>query len=147
MARNMAEKQELAKHYYVKERMLQKEVADKVGVRAATISKWVKDGRWDKLRQSMLTTRSEQLSILYQQLEELNSHIMGKAEGSRFADAKQADVLSKITTAIERLERESSLGDVVEVFMKFNDFVRKNAYESLQGIVELEDAFIKAQLN
>jgi transcriptional regulator with XRE-family HTH domain len=123
---NNAEKKDWAQHLYVKEHLSQKEIAKRVGVREATISGWVNKYDWAKLRQSILATKSTELANLYAQLAALNDHIKGREEGQRYAMAKEADTLSKITSSIRSLETETSISEIVDVFMKFNEFVRQS---------------------
>ena len=54
-----------------------KEIAarDGVKVRPNTLSKWIKDGKWEKLRKSLLVTRQKMVSDLYDQLDLLNTNI------------------------------------------------------------------------
>lgn len=143
---NNAEKKDWAQHLYIKEHLSQKEIATRVNVRPATVSGWVNKYDWDKLRQSILATKSTELANLYAQLAELNDHIKKRPEGERFAGAKEADTLSKITSAIRSLETETSISEIVDVFMKFNHFVRSVKFSAITDLVELQDAFIRSKL-
>lgn len=142
----IAQKKEWAMHLFVKEQLTQKEIAARVDVREATVSSWVAKGGWRRMQQSVLATRATELANLYAQLAELNAAIRLRPEGERFANAKEADTLSKITSAIRSLETDTSIADIVDVFMKFNEYVRKVKFEAITDLVELEDAFIKSKL-
>jgi uncharacterized protein YjcR len=89
------QKKEWAKLLFIRENLSQKEIAEKVGISTVTINKWAQADGWTKLKQSMLTTRETQLSRLYMQLDELNTMIMSREAGSRFADSKEADEFNK----------------------------------------------------
>ncbi|WP_262908919.1 terminase gpP N-terminus-related DNA-binding protein [Leeuwenhoekiella parthenopeia] len=56
-------------------KLTDKEIAERVGVRPNTVGNWIKKYGWEKLRKSLLTTRQEQLIGFYDQLEALNNHI------------------------------------------------------------------------
>ena len=52
-----------------------KEIAERVGVRPNTVSNWIKKGKWAKLRQSLMVTRQQMITDLYEQLDLLNTNI------------------------------------------------------------------------
>ena len=134
---------DFSKLLYIRERLTQKEVATRAGVSEQTMSKWVNDGGWERLRRSLLVTKSEQIGRLYEQIENLTQSIQ---DGTGVADTKQADILTKLTAAIKNLETEVSIGERVEVGMEFCDFVRQNAPEKSGEVVSLFDSFIKSML-
>lgn len=143
---NNAEKKDWAQHLYVKEHLSQKEIAARVNVRPATISSWVNKYDWDKLRQSILATKSTELANLYAQLAALNDNIRSRDEGKRYAMGNEADTLSKITSAIRSLETETSISEIVDVFMKFNEYVRRVNFAAITDLVDLQDSFIRSKL-
>jgi DNA-binding XRE family transcriptional regulator len=139
----LKQKREWAQLLYTREGMLQKEIAEKVGVSAQTITKWVAKYKWEKLKQSMLITREEQLRRLYMQLDELNTFIMNRDEGQRFANSKEADSISKLAVAIRTLESEANIADVVEVFKRFLNWMRSISPQKAQEIGAITDDFIR----
>jgi transcriptional regulator with XRE-family HTH domain len=137
------QKKEWARLLYTRENLTQKEIAAKTGVSAVTVNKWVKTEEWDKLRQSMLITRETQLSRLYMQLDELNASIMEREPGKRFADYKEADVISKHTKSIKEMETDASIADIVEVGKRLLNWLRPlNPDKALETAHTLDD-FIK----
>lgn len=138
------QKKEFAKLLYVRERLTQKEVAERTGVSEPTMSKWVREGSWERLRRSLLVTKQEQIARLYDQLEALNDEI-GKRD-LKVPNNKEADVISKLTAAVRSLETEVSIGEVVEVGMEFCDYVRQHAPEKIGDVVALFDGFIKTTI-
>lgn len=143
MALKSKEKKEWAAYLITKEGLTQKEAAGKVGVSVQTMNRWHKEGNWDQLRQSMLVTRQEQLSRLYMQLDELNTSIMSREPGQRFAGSKEADTLSKLTGAIKTLESDASIADVVEVSKRFLNWIRRFSAEKAVEVAALFDEFIR----
>lgn len=142
----LQQKREWAQLLYTRENKLQKEIAEKVGVSAQTINKWVQKYNWDKLKQSMLITREEQLRRLYMQLDELNTFIMGREEGQRFANSKEADAISKLAVAIRTLESEANIADIVEVSKRFLNWLRAISPEKAREIAAISDDFIREML-
>jgi transcriptional regulator with XRE-family HTH domain len=139
------QKKEWAKSEFLRGDLSQKEIAEKVGVSTVTMNKWVNDpeDNWDRLRKSMLITREAQLTRLYMQLDELNSSIMSKPQGKRFADSKEADTISKLAGAIKTLETEASISDVVEVSKRFLNWLRKLAPHKAKEVAAMFNDFIK----
>jgi len=122
--------------------MTQKEISERSGVSQKTISKWVNDENWDDLRTSLLTTREQQLANLYMQLRKLNEAILDR-EDQQYATSKEADVLIKLTSAIDKLEQDLSISDIVNVSKKFLDWVRHADLAKAKEMSNLFDAFIK----
>lgn len=143
---SIKQKQDWAQQLYCEGNATQKAIAFKVGISEKTMSNWVEKFNWEKLRKSLLISKQEQLSNLYEQLSEINNHIKRKPEGERFADSKQADILSKITASIEQLEEETNLTDVFEVGKQFVNFLQGVDFAKSQEVVDLYDLFIKHKL-
>lgn len=139
----LKQKREWAELLFTREGMLQKEIAVKVNVSPQTITKWVHKYKWEKLKQSMLITREEQLRRLYMQLDELNTYIMKREEGQRFANSKEADSISKLAVAIRTLESEANIADVVEVFKRFLNWLRGISPQKAQEMGAITDDFIR----
>lgn len=147
MARlKMSDRQEWAQQLITKEGYTQKEAAEKVGVTAVTMNKWFKKYNWKKLKQSMLITRQEQLNRLYMQMDELTFKIMQRPEGERFADSKEADIVSKLTTAIERMETEANVSDIVEVSKRLLNWMRQYNHPDTLQVANIFNDFIKDNL-
>ncbi|WP_107039959.1 DDE transposase family protein [Brumimicrobium mesophilum] len=133
-----------AKTLYTSENLTQKEIATRVKVTEKTVSRWIEKGEWKKLRKSMLITKQHQISQLYDQLEFLNLKITER--DYKVAEAKEADVISKITSAIQKLEVETSIGQIVEVARDFIDFVREIDLEEAKKITNHFDLFIQSKM-
>jgi len=133
-----------AKTLYTTEHLTQKELAERVNVTEKTISRWIEKGGWKKLRKSMLVTKQHQISQLYDQLAYLTEIIATR--DYKIADSKEADVLSKITSAIQKLEVETSIGQIVEVARDFVDFVREIDLDEAKAITALFDSFIQSKM-
>lgn len=144
MALRKAQEKEYAKSLYITGGLTQKEIAERVSVTEKTLAKWIKEGKWDNLKKSLLTTKQNQLSFLYDQLDFLNTDI-SKRE-FKVAVGKEADTIIKITAAINRLETETSIGDTVEVARNFIEFVRPQDLELAKTITNFFDVFITAKM-
>lgn len=138
------EERNYAQMLYVNERLTFKEVAGRVGVGEKTVSRWAKDGAWEQLRKSLLTTKQKQITLLYDQLSALNEKI--ETSETKYPDPKEADTLAKITTSIQRLETETSIGQIVEVARNFIDFIREFDLEFAKEVTKHFDMYVLSKM-
>jgi hypothetical protein len=131
---------ELAKRLFLDDKLTFKEVAIKVGVTEKTISNWAKADKWQEINRSLLVTKDVQIASLYDQLEWLNQDI--KRREIKVATSKEADAISKITSAINRLETETSTGDAIEVMRKFMTYLSVNNRVLLKELEPSANAYI-----
>lgn len=137
----------LAKNLYVKDGVItQKELAERVKVTENTIGKWVKDGQWESERTSTLLTREQELKRTYRQYTALNDSIEKRGEGANFPTSKEADILIKISGAINRLETEVSAQEAIEVLMAVVNFARTDNLTEAKIVMKWADLFIKTKL-
>lgn len=139
-------KKDIARQLFVKGDFTQIEIAEKVGVSKVTINKWIKGENWDKEKISISATRQEQLKRLYDQLAEINKFIADKPEGTRFASPAEADSMNKIAKAIEKLEKETSLSDVITVITDILEWIRPQDLNKTKELSGIFDLFIKSKL-
>lgn len=136
---------EWAKLLFTKEKLTQKEIAAKVGVREATLSKWVRSKGWEKERASIMTTRHAQLAMWYQQLDDLNKLIISRNEGLRHPQGAESDTISKLSAAIKNLEIETSVAESINVLTKVLEHARHNLpFERVQELSKYLDSYIKS---
>lgn len=135
----------LAKMLHVHESLSQKEIAARVGVSEVSISKWNKEDNWDSLKASITITKEEQLKNLYRQLAAINRCI-AERDGNKYATTQEADTISKLANAINKMESDIGVAEKVAVSKKFLNWVRRFDIEKAQEITPLFDAFIKESL-
>lgn len=140
------QKREWAQMLFTKERLSQKEIAERVGVTEKTISNWKQKYEWDALGQSINVTKEVQLRRMYAQLDKLTRYIENK-EDNQFPDIKEVNTMSQLTNNIQKLETETSVADIIDVGMKFIQFVRKEDWGMAQDITVLLDAYIQDKMN
>lgn len=140
------QKKEWAKLLFTKEQMTQKEISEKVGVTPQTVNRWVKRENWEKLRLSLSVTREEQLMHLYSHLSEINASIASREEGERYPNAKEADTITKLSSSIDKLERESGVGEVISAFSQFLSWLRERDLEEAQHISPILDEYVTFRL-
>ena len=141
MAFTKAQAKEFAKTLFISENLHQKVIAERVGVTEKTLGKWINDGAWRKLKRSLLTTKQTQISMLYDQLEWINNDIAGR--DSKVANAKEADVIIKLTAAIEKLEVETNIGETIEVAKRVITFVQQEDLPLAKAFTSWFDTYIQ----
>lgn len=97
--------------------MLQKDIADTIGVTPKTISKWAEDDEWEKKRSAGTVTRTE---LVNKTLQKIAAILDG--DGS---DSQVADQLAKLATLIEKLDKKNSPVIAIEVFEKFVAYLQE----------------------
>ena len=105
------QRQELARMYFM-QGMKQKEIADKVGVSRNTICAWIRDGKWDTVRAAKTVTRSELVKKMLQDLDD-------KLTSGDWT----ADEIIKVASAIEKLDKQTNIVTIIEVFTSFNQWL------------------------
>lgn len=142
----LARVRDYAKLLFVKEKLTQKEIAQKVGVSEQTISKWVNNEKWDELRTITATTRENRYRDSLNYLTALDNAIKSRDEKERFPTKEELLKRKNLIADIKALETELNLTNVIHVFQKFLDWIRPIDCEKGKEICNLFDAYIKDQL-
>lgn len=145
-ALNNSQKKQWAQTLYLRENLSQLEIAERVGVSRVTVSKWVRDGKWEEQKAGITLTRQEQVANLYRQVAEINRTIATRHEGERFPNSKEADILGKLSAAIRNMEQETGIADIISVLTAFIEWLRPLDLDKAKEITRLADAFIKDKL-
>lgn len=69
------QQKELAEILFTRHNLNFKQIEEKIGVTAKTISKWAHDEEWETRKQSLSATKEQQIKALYKQLGDLNHQI------------------------------------------------------------------------
>lgn len=143
----MADKRRMAQQLYVRNGVLQQDIAKLVKVSEKTISQWKQADGWDKQRAAVSTTKEKELSRLYSQLSALNSAIEAREQGRDYPLPGEADTQNKLAAAIAKLEQDTGLSATVNVFMRFTKWLREASdLETTKRFGELSDQYIKSLL-
>ncbi|MFJ1412489.1 transcriptional regulator [Capnocytophaga canimorsus] len=144
------EKQRLQEHakllYVHKNITSQTELAQKVGVTIKTIAQWINEGNWDKYKRNLVLTRNEQMALLLEELEELNSVIQNKEEGKRYADYKESNIRRNLIKDIKELETKASVSEAINALTGFLNFMRSQNLEKAQEVSHWVDVYIKDKM-
>lgn len=141
------QKKELARLLYIKENFTQKEIAARVEVTEKTIGRWIQEEKWEDLKINFIISKEQELRRLLIQIRNLNDAIENREVGKRYATAPEADTLTKLAAASRNLMTETNVGQVIDVFIDFNDWLRSAVgVEKAQELGELQDKFVKSLL-
>ena len=146
MAKQNIDRKDIAKSLFLNGNFTQEEIADKVGTTRQTVSRWIKEGGWEQLKASITITPAQILSGLNRQIVEINNNISERAEGQRFAIVAEADILAKLASAIKKIEQDIGIADIVDVGIRFTNWLRPLDLEKAKEFNNLLDAFIKDQI-
>lgn len=140
------QQKEFARILYMRENLTQAEIAERTGVSRQTIIRWIATEKWDELKAAVSMSTEDQIRSLYRQIVEINNAITDKEPGSRFASAKEADTILKLTTAINKLQTEAGIHEIVNVGAEFIEYIRRLDLEKAQEFAQLFNSFIKSKL-
>lgn len=115
MAKISSDKKEFAETLYM-QGSPQKVIAEKVGVSANTITRWVKEGCWAERRTAQTLTRkslqNDLLAAIKEKIDELRATDISKS-------GSVVDQLVKLSATIQKLDKEVGVVDFMECFMAF----------------------------
>lgn len=146
MQKTKIDRKDLAKTLYVNGSFTQEEIAAKVGTTRQTVSRWIREGSWDQVKASYTITPEQILAGLNRQIIEINNKVNSRPEGERFATVAEADTLAKLASSIKKIETDVGIADIVNVGIKFTDWLRQTDLDLAKKFSDLLDAFIKDQL-
>lgn len=150
---SMNEKKEYAKVLYLKENLLQKEIAFKVKVSENTISKWINTGKWENLKTTHILTKEEELRRLYIMLKATNDSIEKRDDKDIRAgykdgipNSKEADILNKIAAAIRQLQTEAGVAEIINVATEMINHYKTLDFDKAKELTELFNGFIQVKI-
>ena len=141
------QKKDYTRTLYLKDNLTQQEIADKVGVSRKTVNRWAIAEQWEKLKVGITLGREQQIANLHRQVMELNNLILSRPEGERFATCAEADTLGKLASAIKKMETEVGIADLVNVGMRFIEWIRPIDLDKAKEVTILWDKFINDSLS
>ena len=92
-------------------------IAEKVGVSANTISKWVKEGCWAEKRAAQILSRKEVVNNVLRSINHLAEKLGEVEDLSKVSGI--ADQLAKLSATVSKLDEGASVVDFIDCFMAF----------------------------
>lgn len=118
-----------------------KSIAERTGISAATIGKWVNDGGWHEQRAASSISRPQLVNKLLRTIDELIESVTKSRDPVLIGGL--GDKLAKFSATIERLDKKTSVVDVIDVFMAFNKWMQYRAQSDPEITPELLKTFNK----
>ena len=140
------QKKSIAKELYLHGDYTFEEIGAKVGTVRQTIARWAREDGWADLKASMTVGKEKILKNLYAHVQTINEDILEREEGQRVPSPKEADILSKLAAAIDKLESETGIRELVNVGIAFLKWLRGIDPQKAIDFTELWDAFLKERL-
>lgn len=144
-------KRALAKDLYVSGYSIQ-DLADKIGVTRQTVGKWCKEDGWQEIRAARNITRPELVNKLLLAIDKLICQVNDSNDPTMIAGL--GDKLSKLSSVIQKLDKQTTVVDIIDVFMAFSKWLEYRAQtddeitpELRKTINRLQDTFILEQIN
>lgn len=140
------QKKNIAKELYLHGDYTFEEVADKVGAARQTVARWAKDEGWRDIKASMTVGKDKLLKNLYAHVQTINDAILERPEGERKPTSAEADILSKLSASIAKLETEGGIREYVNAGIAFLTWLRSVDPQKAVEFSYHWDAFIKDKL-
>lgn len=141
----MAKKSEklLARELYMNTSMTQKEIAERLSVTVKTISDWKDEGNWEALRAAKKVTKAALISNYYTILNTMQQQIADRRPPENVPTSKEADIMAKIGSQIEKIDKQSSLQDYILAFEEFLEFLLVRDPELARIIAPFQYEFLQ----
>jgi hypothetical protein len=141
----MAKKSEklLARELYLNTFMTQKEIADRLNVTVKTICDWKDEGNWEALRAAKKVTKAALISNYYTILYTMQEQIASRDIPDNVPTSKEADIMAKIGSQIEKIDKQSSLQDYILAFEEFLEFMLERDPELARKIAPYQYEFLQ----
>ena len=130
----------------------QQVIAERLAVSRATIIKWCKDGGWAERRAAKNITRPELVNKILLSINDILDQAMN--DGGQEAFVGMGDKLAKFASAIEKLDKRTSVIDTIEVFIAFGKWMefrmstdKEVTPELLKTFNKYQDMYINEQLS
>ena len=141
---NYNDKQKLARLLYMESTKSQKEIAALVGTTEHTMSKWVEKFKWKLERGANEVTPDKIVSDFLIMISDFKELL--KTE-KRFPTPSEADAINKLAATIERLDKKLNPSIMMNVFMRYNDWLSLVNPELAKTGIEYQLQFIQTTLN
>ncbi len=129
----------------------QKVIAEKVGVSAVTINKWVAENGWQEQRAASNIPRPELVNKLLLTIDTLITQVNDSNDPALIAGL--GDKLAKLSSVIEKLDKKANVVDAIEVFMAFSKWLEYRSQtdpevtpELMRVINKYQDMYITEQM-
>jgi hypothetical protein len=132
-----------ARDFFLQTDMTQPEIAQQLGIGERTLSRWISEGSWRKLKNAARYMPAQIVDNFQLQLTEIQEKIMSRPKGERFANEGEAAVMSRLVLCIARMKVEVSQTRSAQVLMNFIDLIYSRDPQLAVEITRIGHDFLK----
>lgn len=119
------------------------DIAEKIEVSRASISRWCKEDGWKETRAAKQITRPELVNKLLLTVNNLLDQVNSSEDPTLITGV--GDKLAKLAAVIEKLDKQANVVDAIEVFMAFSKWLEFRSQTDPDVTPELIKAINKYQ--
>lgn len=134
---------ESAKELFMTGQFTQDQIAEIVGKSRRTIIRWVDEGKWDIILESITTSKAKRIAKYQKYLSDLEKDIEEREEMKGVPTNAEIDKMTKLENIIKKLQESASLGEVVMITKNITLFVQGYDVEKSKELVGIFDAYVK----
>ena len=140
------DKQALAQTLFLRDDLSFKAIAANIGVNEKTIGRWAKEGNWEIVKKARTTSKQDRLKELYDQMAWINERNKKAIEDDDPTTNPNYDDVAKVSKAIERLEKDAGVGDMIKTIIATINFVEKEDIEEAKIVSKWGYIFIQDKM-
>lgn len=118
------DKKQTARHLYAQTDLSKTQIANMLGLHRVTISNWVRDEDWDRLKRAGMHLPSILAENCYHIIGHLTEYYLSEHRAAHPITHKEADTLYKLSCTISKLRARSVLNETMEMLGHFLENVR-----------------------
>ncbi|MBL7690501.1 MAG: hypothetical protein JNM41_02835 [Flavipsychrobacter sp.] len=139
------EKKHQAKTLFFQSGLNNSQIASLLNVSRRSISTWVKEGDWNRLKQSAKYLPSMLAENCYHIIGHLTESYLSESRLTNPVTFKEVEALHKLTITAKKLQNRCTINENMELFGYFMEMVSKRNPELAQTIHPYIDEFISAR--
>lgn len=117
-------KKQIARHLYAQTELSKTQIANILGLHRATLSEWVRDGDWNRLKEAGRHLPSILAENCYHIIGQLTEHYLSESRMTSPVSHKEADTLYKLACTITKLKNRSVLNETMELMGFFLENIK-----------------------
>ncbi len=134
--------QQLAKDLYFNTDKTQQEIADILNVSRRTVYLWIKNGKWEQMKNAARQAPGLILQDIYNHIEAVNHNIRSRDPGDRCPTMEEVDKLKKLVGITRGFDKKHG-GFYVQAYEELIRFTARKDHALSQSITKMADRYVK----
>ncbi len=139
------EKKQLAKNLFFQTELTKTQIANMLGVSRRSITYWIKEGDWLRLKTSATHLPSLLAETCYHMIGHLTDAYLSERRLTNPVSHKEIDGLYKLTLTIGKLKNRSTLNESMEMFGFFLDGLRRKKPDLAVELTPFIEEYIESR--